>query len=124
MLRAVLAAWVLAGVATAGCTSEPPDPLRIEERIVTVENQTDQDWTNVEVWVNRYFRAAVSTVAAGSRLQIPLSVFVSGYGQRFDLNRMEVNDLRLSARTAAGAAVTLERTPRKSGLAALERQRQ
>lgn len=87
--------------------------------MLTVENQTGDEWRNVEIWINRYFRVTVPSIAAGGRLQVPVNAFVSGYGQRFDPAHMLLNELRLNATAADGAPVALSLEDR-SGLKALK----
>lgn len=116
-----LSAVVLVGVLTglSACTNVPPDPIQFEHGLLTVDNRTRDDWQGVEIWANRYFRATAASIAAGSRLQVPLNAFVSGYGQRFDPQHVMIRDLRLTAKTARGDTVTLQKEFQKSGLAAL-----
>lgn len=101
------------------CANIPPDPLQFERGLLTVDNRTRDDWQRVEIWANQYFRATVPSIAAESRLQLPLNVFVSGYGQRFDPEHTVLRDLRLVAMTPRGAPVSLRKEFRKSGLALL-----
>jgi hypothetical protein len=113
------AGLVCVAFVAAGCSSVRPDPLQLDAGVLTVDNRTPQEWRNVEIWLNRSFRASVPSIAASSRFQVPLDGFVSGYAQRFDRQRMMVNDLRLSAQTSDGSPVALEKQFEKSGLAAL-----
>lgn len=96
----------------------PPDPLQLDGGILTVDNRTSKDWTDVEIWINQYFRVAVPRIAAGSRFQVPLNAFVSGYSQRFDHHHAIIRDLRLTAKEPEGKPVTIKKDFR-SGLAAL-----
>lgn len=96
----------LLAVAAVGCGQVPREPLRLEGGMLTVENQTSDDWHGVEIWLNRYFRVTAPSIAAGSRFQVRLDSFVSGYGQRFDARRT-VDDLRLMAKTPDGSPVVL-----------------
>ena len=79
-LVAVLALACL--VLAAGC-SEPPPPVSVAEGMVTVLNQTDQDWKNVLITVNDHFRGVVPTLKAQGRANAPLSQFETGHGQRW-----------------------------------------
>ena len=38
------------------------------------------------------------SIPPGGRFQAPLDTFVAGFGQRFDFSRMQVKDLRLTAK--------------------------
>jgi hypothetical protein len=81
-----------------------------------VTNQTPDDWTSVEIWLNQNFRVAVPSIAAGSRFQVAVSSFVTGYGQRFDFNRMQIKDVRLIAKTPGGQPIERTMPFRKGGL--------
>lgn len=74
----------------ASACKAPPEPLVIENNTIRIENHTKQTWTNVEIWVNDHYRATRSSIAPGERLQVPLDVFVAGFGQRFDPRRQTV----------------------------------
>ena len=119
MNRVHAAGLVCVAFIAAGCSPVPPDPLQLDAGLLTIDNRTPQEWRNVEIWLNRSFRVTVPSIAAGSRFQVPLDGFVSGYAQRFDRQRMMVNDLRLSAKAPDGTPVALEKEFEKSGLAAL-----
>ncbi len=82
---------------TATCTPKP-DPIRVENRWVLVENQTDRDWTDVEVWVNDHYRVTRESIRQGERFQSPLDAFVAGFGQRFDVSRQSVAGILVVAR--------------------------
>ena len=92
----------------------PVDPLKLERNMLTVSNQSSNDWTNVEVWLNTYYRVTTSSVRAGSRVQAPL---VAGFGQRFDFHRMQVRDLRLTAKLPDGTPFELKKRFEAGGLA-------
>jgi hypothetical protein len=107
----------IATLGAAGCTKVPDDPLKLERNLLTVSNYSSDDWTNVEVWLNTYYRVTTSSVRAGSRFQAPLDTFVAGFGQRFDFHRMQVRDLRLTAKLPDGAPVELKKRFEVGGLA-------
>ena len=107
----------LAALGAAGCTKVPEDPLKLERNMLTVSNQSSNDWTNVEVWLNTYYRVTTSSVRAGSRFQAPLDTFVAGFGQRFDFHRMQVRDLRLTAKLPDGTPFELKKQFEVGGLA-------
>ena len=46
---------VLVACATLAACRARPDPLRVEGRWVRVENQTNHEWTDVEIWVNERY---------------------------------------------------------------------
>jgi hypothetical protein len=114
---ATVAAWL--SVAAVCCTgpSEPPEAMQLDGNILTVDNRTSRDWTSVEIWLNRYFRATTSSIPAGGRFQAPLDGFVSGYFQRFDVRRMPINELTLSAKLPDGTPIELKKQFQVGGLA-------
>jgi hypothetical protein len=115
VLAVVLAALVAGAV---GCADIPPDPLHVESGTLTVDNHTANDWMDVEIWINRYYRVAVPKIAAHSRFQVRLDSFVSGYSQRFDIGRAVIKDLRLTAKQPDGTPLEVTREP-NPGLAGL-----
>jgi hypothetical protein len=94
----------------AACGSKPEvDPFRIDRSQLTIDNQGDEDWTDVEIWINRQFRAKAPKILKGQRFQAPLNLFVSGYGQRFDFGRQQITDVRLTAKRPDGTKFELRR---------------
>ena len=91
----------------AGACSSPRDAIVVDEGMITVENQTDQEWRNVRITVNHHFSGGAPVLAPGGRLNAPLSQFQTGFGQRFDRGRQSVFKIEVSARAADGKAVTL-----------------
>ena len=69
-----------------GCSRPPVDPLQLEGNLLTVDNRTSDDWTNVEIWLNTYYRVTVRSIPATSRFQAPLDTFVAGFGQCFNFH--------------------------------------
>lgn len=118
MRRALFVALAIAIGELAGCVDIPPDPLQLDRGMLTVDNHTSSDWNNVEIWINRYYRVTVPTIAARSRFQVPLDAFVSGYSQRFDIHTAVIKDLQLTAKQPDGQPVLIKREP-TTGLAAL-----
>jgi len=113
----LLGCAVLAASAAAGCRTPPDEPLKLERNLLTVDNRSSRDWTNVEIWLNTYYRITTSSVPAGGRLQAPLDTFVAGFGQRFDFHRMMVRDLRLTAKLPDGTPFELKKQFEVGGLA-------
>jgi hypothetical protein len=107
----------VAAFAAASCSKPPGDPMKLERNLLTVTNQSSKDWTGVEIWLNTYYRVTAPSVAAGSRFQAPLDTFVAGFGQRFDFHRMQVHDLRLTAKLPDGAPFELKKRFEVGGLA-------
>ena len=103
------AAMAVLVLLAAGCSKPHVDPIQLEKNLVTVDNRSDQDWTNVEIWINRQFRATVPKIVKGQRFQAPMNLFVTGYGQRFNFGRMQITDVRLNARRADGTVFELRK---------------
>lgn len=74
--------------------------------MVTVLNQTDQDWKNVLITVNDHFRGVVPTLKAGGRANAPLAQFDTGHGQRWTAGAY-VKTITVTAKAADGSDVTL-----------------
>jgi hypothetical protein len=93
----------------SACSSVVPEVLKLDHGKLTVNNQSDEEWRNVEIWVNNYYRAVVPTIAARGLFQVHLDSFTSGYGQRFDYRRAQIKDLRLSARRPNGEVLDVKK---------------
>jgi hypothetical protein len=118
-----VAAVLAAALGVAGCRKLPDDPIKLERNLLTVTNQSGHEWSGVEVWLNTYYRITTSSIPAGGRFQAPLDTFVAGYGQRFDFRRMQIKDLRLTAKGPDGKPFELKKRFEVGGLAgALGRQ--
>jgi hypothetical protein len=107
----------LAALDAAACRKLPAEPLKLERNLLTVTNQSDSDWSGVEVWLNTYYRITTSSIPAGGRFQAPLDTFVAGFGQRFDFRRMQITDLRLTAKLPDGKPFELKKRFEVGGLA-------
>jgi hypothetical protein len=102
-LTGVLAVFGL--IVAAGC-SDPPPPLSVSEGMVTVENQTGHDWTEVLITVNDHFRGYVPVLKAAGRANAPLSQLTTGHGQRWTQGT-RVKTIDVTAKSADGTDVTL-----------------
>jgi hypothetical protein len=117
-MRVLPAALVLACAAAVGCSgSGAREPLQLDRNILTVDNRSSSEWTGVEIWLNTHYRATTPSIAPNGRFQVPLDAFVNGYGQRFNFNRMQVNDLRLTAKLPGGEPLEVKKEFAASGLA-------
>jgi hypothetical protein len=96
-------------VSAGGCRTIEPDPITLERNMLTVDNQSSQNWNRVEIWVNTYYRVTKDVVPARSRFQAPLDTFVAGFGQRFDYRRAMIKDLRLTATLPDGTPFELKK---------------
>jgi hypothetical protein len=127
LVRAALAAGtrvieraLIAGalVAAAGCGSKPAvEPLVLDGNLLTVSNGTGEEWRDVEIRLNRQFRVTTPSILPGQRVQAPLDTFVAGYGQRFNFKRMQIADLRLTAKRPNGQPIELVKQFDRGGLA-------
>jgi hypothetical protein len=119
----VPARWLLCGTAivatllAVACSSPPVDPLQLDRNILTVDNRSPRDWTNVEISLNGSFRVIKAAIPARSRFQVPLDGFVAGFGQRFDFKRMQIRDLRLTATLPDGQRLELKKAFAAPGIA-------
>ena len=93
-MRAFRFVTVLILLVASACSSPPTEVLKLDHGKLTVNNQTNEEWRNVEIWVNNYYRAVTPSIAARGLFQVQLDSFISGYGQRFDYRRAQVKDLR------------------------------
>jgi hypothetical protein len=113
----LLGSALIAAAAGAACHRVPEEPLKLERNMLTVTNASSSDWSNVEIWLNTYFRVTTSAVPAGGRFQAPLDTFVAGFGQRFDFHRMQIKDVRLNAKLPDGKPLEIKKQFAKGGLA-------
>jgi hypothetical protein len=115
--RALVAGALSAVTAISACSRPPADPLQLEPNRLTVDNRTSEEWRNVEIWLNRYYRVTTPSIPAGGRFQAPLDTFVSGFGQRFDFRKTQIKDLRLKATRPDGKPLELTKQFAIDGLA-------
>lgn len=104
MLRRLSVAAILVGM-LAGC-SEPPPPISVSEGMVTVINQTDQDWKDVLITVNDHFRGFVPVLKADGRANAPLNQLTTGHGQKW-VAGSPVRTIDVIAKNADGTDVKL-----------------
>jgi hypothetical protein len=117
LMRACAAAAALT-LMIAGCRDKAAaQPLKLEGNMLTVDNRSADDWTKIDIWLNRNHRVMVPKIPAGGRLQVPLDSFVAGFGQRFDFHRTQVTDVRLTATLPDGKPLELIMPFTEGGLA-------
>lgn len=92
------------------------EPLKLDGNMLTVDNRSSGDWTDVEIWLNRNHSVRTASIPSGGRMQIPLDAFVAGFGQRFDYRRTQIRDLRLKAKLADGTPLELKKAFAVGGL--------
>jgi hypothetical protein len=118
VLRA-LALAALASVIVTACSKPPGEMLQLDGNLLTVDNHTAHDWNKVEIWLNRSYRVTTPSLAAGSRVQVPLDTFVEGFGRRFDWHRAQIRELRLTATLPDGTPFETEKRFEAGGLRGL-----
>lgn len=89
------------------CASDQRQAIKVEEGRVVVTNLTGSPWSDVTLWLNDYYRAQAPALAPNQRLDVPLDVFVAGWGQRFDRSRQSPAGIELTARGPDGRTMTL-----------------
>jgi hypothetical protein len=105
MRRTCRSLLLLAALAIAGC-SDPPPPITVGDGMVTVHNQTAQDWSNVLITVNDHFRGSVKELKADGRMNAPVSQMTTGLGQRW-VRGTSVRKVHVKAEHADGTPVEL-----------------
>jgi len=104
--RLALVLVALACAFAPGCDEERPAIL-VQDTTISVENQSGEAWSAVEVWLNDHYRVTARALEAEGRLVVPLDAFVAGFGQRFDRRRQTPFGIEVTARTASGQEVRL-----------------
>ena len=107
----LLAVWV-----TVGCAEPPVEPLKLDGNRLTVDNRSPQEWRNVEIWLNTYYRVPVESIPPKGRFQTTLDNFVAGQGQRFQFRKMQIKDLRLTATLPDGKPLEIKKDFAVGGL--------
>ncbi len=107
VLVGVLVAVVLWTLLSGRCGDDRRSGIAVEENRVVVTNLTGQRWSDIDVWLNTWYRAQAPALEPNQRLEIPLRVFVTGHGQHFDPRVRGPVGIELTARAADGSAVTL-----------------
>jgi hypothetical protein len=80
----------------------PEQTLQLNGNVLTVTNTSGQDWSNVEILLNTYYRVAASSIRAGESAKVPLGTFVDGYSRPFDPARASSRNVKLTAKMADG----------------------
>jgi hypothetical protein len=119
VLRRLSAAGLLVCIViAAGCRQPPPvEPLKLDGNMLTVDNRSSNDWTDVVILLNKNHSVRAASIPAGGKLQVPLDTFVAGFGQRFNYRRTQITDLRLKAKLPDGSPLELKKEFDVGGLA-------
>jgi hypothetical protein len=115
MKRLLGAALLSAGVA-AGCVAHERPVLHLEGAQLTLYNDSDEAWHDVEVVLNHHFRITPEDMPPEQVVHAPLDIFVAGYGQRFNFKTMQITDLRLTAKRPNGEPVEVKYDFSQGGL--------
>src|SRR5918995_6036076 len=115
MKRLLGAALVAAGL-TAGCASSERPVLQLEGARLTLYNDSDEAWHDVEVVLNHHFRITPEDMPPEQVVHAPLDIFVAGYGQRFNFKTMQITDLRLKAKRPNGEPIEVRYEFSRGGL--------
>jgi hypothetical protein len=94
-------------VAFAACSRDEPEPIVVVQDRISVINLTSATWTDVDVWVNDFYRAQAPQLLSGQRLDVPIGVFTAGLGQRFDRKKQVPVGVEVTARGSDGKPVLL-----------------
>ena len=109
MPRAAAAFLVIAlvVVSLAGCSEEEKHPIVVTADRISVTNMTTATWTDVDVWLNDHYRAQARELLPGQRMDVPIGVFIAGFGQRFDVKKQAPAGIEVTARGSDGKPVRL-----------------
>jgi hypothetical protein len=99
---------LLVSATAAACREEKPRPIVIDGNLLTVYNETRDEWRDIEIWVNDHYRVTKSSMAAGERMSVPLDAFVEAYGRRFDWRRQPVFGVEVTAKAAGRSDVKID----------------
>ena len=106
MMRRALTVFAVLAIASLAACSKPDPPISVGEGMVTVVNQTEQDWKEVLITVNDHFRGYVPVLKADGRANAPLNQFTTGHGQRWTTGTL-VRTVDVTAKNADGTNVKL-----------------
>ena len=106
LLSAVLAIALAVSVFWVG-GEDRREAIRVEEDRVVVTNLGKSDWSDVEVWLNDWYRARTPRVTAGQRLDVPFNAFTAGYDRPYDPARQPPFGVEVTARGSDGSQVRL-----------------
>jgi hypothetical protein len=116
MKHLLAAALVCTAAWAAACTERTRPALNLDGNRLTIHNDTDETWSNVEVILNQHFRIQPKDIEPDGIVQAPLDIFVAGYGQRFNFKTMQITDLRLKAKRPNGQPLEVRYEFTKGGL--------
>ena len=110
-------ALAVASLSLDACRTVEIEPLKLEGNLLTVDNRSSHDWTDVDIAINRYFHVGTARIQAGGRAQVTLDSFVGGFGRCFNYRQIQITDLRLTAKLPDGKRLELNKEFTVGGLA-------
>jgi len=111
---------LVAATIAFGCSETPVEPLKLDGNMLTVDNRSADEWRDVEIRLNTYYRIRTESIPSKGRFQTTLDNFVAGQGQRFQFRKMQIKDLRLTAVLPGGKPLEIKKDFSVGGLDALK----
>jgi hypothetical protein len=90
-----------------GACTPPPEPITFSDGTITVHNQTSTEWRKVMITVNDHYRGGAPSLAAGARMNAPISQFQTAFGEKYVAARQPVVKIEVTATDASGQPVSL-----------------
>ena len=115
-MKRLLLAVVVSAAAVTACAERTRPALNLDGTRLTIYNDTDEEWQDVEVILNHHFRIQPKNIEPAGIVQAPLDIFVAGYGQRFNFKTMQITDLRLKAKRPNGEPIEVRYEFSRGGL--------
>ena len=115
MKRLWLAAIVTAVAVSAACELSRP-ALNLDGNRLTIFNDSDEEWRDVEVILNHHFRIQPKNIEPDGVVQAPLDIFVAAMGSASTSRRCRITDLVLKAKRPNGEPFEVRYEFRKGGL--------
>ena len=110
---------VLATLAAACSKAPTVEPFVLEGKRLTVNNTTNDPWSDVRIQINRQYLVQAPEILAGQRFDVSLDAFLDVYGNHFYYQRQQIRDVHLTAKTAGGKDVDTHMQLERGGLAGL-----
>jgi hypothetical protein len=98
---------LVCSLALGACSEDEKHPIIIQPDRITIINTTDTPWADVEVWLNDHYRVQAPRLEVGQRLDLPLRIFIAGFGQYFDPKKQVPFGIEVSAKGAGDTPVKL-----------------
>jgi hypothetical protein len=87
-----------------------PSAINVDGTRVAVQNGSPDDWHDVKITVNAYYRGGLPQLPARGRVEGEVSNLETGLGHRFDPARERVTSVEVTAVDAAGRPILLKWT--------------